>query len=226
MRVVTIDRAWVLKWLRRMAGAGLLVGLLGLVVVLYARSAVSGAARGRVFANALDVPEREVALVLGCSRYLAGGSENRYFTYRIDAVTALYDAGRIKYVLVSGDNSRKEYDEPTDMKEALVARGIPEENIYCDYAGFRTLDSVVRAREVFQANSFVVVSQRFHVDRALYLARERGIEAWGYPAQDVEGEHGRKTKIREELARVKAVLDVKVLGKEPKFLGEPVPVGG
>ena len=125
---------------------------------------------------------------------------------------------------MSGDNSRVEYDEPTDMMNALIAAGIPENRIHRDYAGFRTLDSVVRARDVFQEDAYIIVSQRFHVERALYIAKELGIEACGYPAREVGGNGGRRTKLREELARVKAVLDMRILKTQPKFRGEPVPI--
>lgn len=213
------------RWAKRLLVASGLAGVLGVVFVVWARHSVTSAGEGRIFHAVEEVPECEVALVLGCAREI-GGWPNRYFTYRMEAVRELYEAGKVREILVSGDNSRVGYDEPSDMKAALVEAGIPEERIHCDYAGFRTLDSVVRAREVFQVERMVVVSQEFHVQRALYLAREKGIEAHGFPALDVEGEAGRKTQLREELARVKAVLDVKVLGTEPKFLGEPVPVGG
>jgi SanA protein len=217
------ERAW--KRLRTLTKGFALLGLAGLVFVLWCRTSVIGAGEGRIMENAAEVPKCEVALVLGCSRLLSGKWENRYFNYRIDAVTELYEAGRVEHILVSGDNSRTEYDEPSDMKAALMERGIPEDRIHCDYAGFRTLDSVVRAKEVFKQDRIVIVSQEFHVQRALYLAQQKGIEAYGYPARDVEGEGGRKTKLREELARVKAVLDVKFLGTDPKFLGEPVLIG-
>jgi SanA protein len=213
---------------RRLRGWGkglVLSGLAGLVFFLWCRSEVIGAGEGRIMEAVVDVPECEVALVLGCSRLLSGKWENRYFNYRIDAVAELFEAGKVKHILVSGDNSRTDYDEPSDMKLALIERGIPEDRIHCDYAGFRTLDSVVRAKEVFQQDRFVIVSQEFHVQRALYLAREKGIEAYGYVARDVKGERAQKTKWREELARVKAVLDVKFLGTDPKFLGEPVLIG-
>ncbi len=170
------------------------------------------------------MPQCEVALVLGCARVLPNGSKNRFFKSRIEAVKVLWEAGRINQVLVSGDNSRTEYDEPTDMKKALVEAGLPEGRIHCDYAGFRTLDSVVRAHDVFLLERFVIVSQEFHVERALYLAQELGIEAFGFPAGDIAGRAGARTKAREELARVKAVLDMKLLNTQPKFRGDPVPI--
>lgn len=203
----------------------LLVVILAPVVAVWAsRGAIARSAEGRVFTEAAELPECDVALVLGCAKTLPNGRRNLYFKHRIAAVTALWESGRVRHILVSGDNSRKDYDEPTDMKEALVAAGLPAERIHCDYAGFRTLDSVVRARDVFLLERFVVVSQPFHVDRALYLARELGIEAYGFPARDVGGKAGFRTRAREDLARVKAVLDMKVLGTQPKFRGEPLPI--
>lgn len=211
-------RQWKL-WL--CLGLGGLLALMG--ALRYSRAAVAKSAEGRVFSDPANLPPSKVALVLGCAQEFEG-RENLYFKYRIEAVKELWEAGRVEHILVSGDNSRSDYDEPTDMKKALVAEGIPEDRIHCDYAGFRTLDSVVRAQKVFLLDRFVVVSQKFHVERALYLADELGIEAFGYPAKNVGGEGGRRTMAREELARVKAVLDMKVLKTNPKFLGDPVPI--
>lgn len=130
----------------------------------------------------------------------------------------------MKALLVSGDNGSRQYDEPTAMKAALVAAGVPAERIVCDYAGFRTLDSVVRAREVFGQSRFLVVSQRFHNERAIFLARRLGIEAVGLNAQDVPRSRALTTWLREYLARVQAVLDVTLLGTRPRFAGPPEPI--
>jgi len=126
---------------------------------------------------------------------------------------------------VSGDNSRKTYDEPADMKRALVRLGVPEDRIVCDYAGFSTLDSVVRAREVFLEEALIVVSQEFHVRRAIYIGKARGVDLIGFAARDVPRRHGIQTELRESLARFKAVLDVSLLGRRPRFLGEPIEIG-
>lgn len=142
----------------------------------------------------------------------------------MEAAVRLYQSGKVAALIVSGDNGSKEYDEATAMKDALVRAGIPEKSIYLDYAGFRTLDSVVRAKEVFGQEAFVVVSQRFHNERAIFLARQSGIKAIGYNAADLRGRRGLMTHLREYLARVQAVLDVKVLGTQPKFLGKAVVV--
>jgi SanA protein len=132
----------------------------------------------------------------------------------------------VEYLVVSGDNSRKDYDEPSAMREALMELGVPAERIYRDYAGFRTLDSVVRAQEIFGLDAPVFVSQRFHNQRALYLARSRGMEATAYEAWEPPLRYAMRTRAREVAARAAAVLDVRVLRRQPKFLGEPVLLGG
>ncbi len=187
---------------------------------------VLSAAQGRLFAEATNVPDRRVALVLGCSKQLPDGRENRFFMKRINAAAQLYHAGKCPALIVSGDNSVKGYDEPTDMKEALVAAGVPAARIYCDYAGFRTLDSVVRAREVFGQTRVIIVSQRFHNERAVYLAGQRGVEAIGFNAADAQLPWllRCKNQVRESLARVSAVLDAQVLGTKPRFLGPRVDI--
>lgn len=170
-----------------------------------------------------EVPSKKVALVLGTSEFLKNGSTNLYFKFRVEAVARLWNAGKIKYVLVSGDNSQKDYDEPSAMKEALIERGVPASRIVLDYAGFRTLDSVVRSKEVFGQDDILIVSQQFHVERALILADFKGIDAYGYNAVDVEVYSGFRTKVREYFARIKLWLDL-VIGVDPKFLGEPISI--
>ena len=169
-----------------------------------------------------DVPAMKTALVLGCAPTVAGGRPNLFFTKRMEAAAALYQAGKVRALMVSGDNGTRKYDEATAMKEALVKLGVPAKNIHPDYAGFRTLDSVVRAREVFGQSEFIVVSQRFHNERAVFLARQHGIPAVAYDAAAVRHSRALLTHLREWLVRVQVVLDVTVLGTKPKFLGDPV----
>lgn len=189
---------------------------------------VVSSASGRTYNDAASVPagERRVALVLGCSKNLPDGRSNRFFGKRIQAAAELYQAGKCPALIVSGDNGVEGYDEPTDMKEALIAKGVPESKIYCDYAGFRTLDSVVRAKAIFGQTRLIIVSQRTHNQRAIYLARDQGMDAIGYNAQDavLPWPKALKNWGREILARVAAVLDAKVLGTKPKFYGPPVKI--
>lgn len=169
------------------------------------------------------IPNEKVGLVLGTGKTLANGTPNLYFTYRMDAAAELYHAGKIKYLIVSGDNSRKNYNEPEDMKLALIEKGIPEHHIFEDFAGFRTLDSVVRAKEIFGQSSYIIISQRFHNERAVFLAQQNGIDAFGYNAKDVNRAAGFKTNLREKFARAKVYLDLWV-GIEPKFGGEKISI--
>ncbi|WP_349919923.1 SanA/YdcF family protein [Aeromonas veronii] len=172
------------------------------------------------------VPYNRVAVVLGTSKYLIGGSPNHYFKYRIKAAAELYNNGKVDYILVSGDNATVQYNEPRQMRRALIQAGIPASAIYSDYAGFRTLDSVVRAKEVFGQSRFTVVSQAFHNERAIFIARHFGIEAVGFNALDPSAYQGIRTRVREVGARLMGLLDLYVLDKGPKFLGEPIVIGG
>ena len=178
-----------------------------------------------IFNRIENLPHNRVGLVLGTSRRMADGRVNLYFKYRIEAAVALYKAGKVDYLLLSGDNKLSYYNEPLDMKKALLKAGIPEKALILDYAGFRTLDSVVRGKKVFGQQKMTIISQSFHNKRATYIARNYGIEAVGYNAQDVVGNEGLKTQIREVFARVKVVLDLFLLNTQPKFLGKPIQIG-
>ncbi|MCF7949128.1 MAG: YdcF family protein [Spirochaetia bacterium] len=169
-----------------------------------------------------SVPHNRVGLVLGTSRYLRSGGSNPYFRFRINAAAQLYHAGKIKYLIVSGDNSLHSYNEPQLMKEALKERGVPGNRIYADYAGFRTLDSVVRSKEVFGQKKLTIITQEFHGRRAVFIGRHKGIEAVAFAAGSVPAEFGLKVLVREVFAKVKAVLDVYVFHTQPRFLGEAV----
>lgn len=175
---------------------------------------------GRIFDKEFisDIPKCRVAVVLGCSKYLSNGQVNLYFQNRIDAAVELYNSGKIDCLIVSGDNHTVGYDEATDMMDSLVEAGIPEERIVCDYAGFRTLDSVVRANKVFGESKFIVISQEDHVRRAVFIARGFGIDAYGYVADDVNVRYSIMTRVREQFAKIYAVFDV-VIRRNPKFLG-------
>ena len=199
--------------------------LLGAVVVL-ARAMIIRGSTGHEYSAVDAVPKNKVGLVLGCVPRLSNGRANSFFTHRMTAALELYQAEKVEYLLVSGDNHHVLYDEPTAMKAALVAAGVPADRVVCDYAGFRTLDSVVRANKVFLEDSFTVVSQRFHNQRAIYIGRTYGLEVVGYNARDVRRRWSIKTRLREQLARVKTVLDIYVLHQKPKFLGDTIPIGG
>tara|TARA_B100000508_G_C11465730_1_gene282284 strand:+ start:11572 stop:12207 length:636 start_codon:yes stop_codon:yes gene_type:complete len=209
--------------IRRYLKIGLLAAVLVCIGIVVTNELVEQSAKDRVFNSTREIPSNKVGLLLGTAKYLGNGHKNLYYLYRIDAAVRLYKAGKIKYILVSGDNGNKNYDEPTDIKNDLMAKGVPEDRIYLDYAGFRTLDSVVRSKEIFGQKKVTVISQQFHNERAIFIANMKGVEAVGYNAKDVGGKFGLRVKIRERLARVKMMLDL-IFGKEPKFLGEKIQI--
>ena len=182
-------------------------------------------ARGTCYRSVDRIPVRMVGLVLGCVKK-TGSRDNLYFNTRIDAAEKLFKAGKVQYLIVSGDNHRNGYDEPTDMKAALVARGIPADHIYCDYAGLRTLDSVIRAQKVFGQDDCTIVSQRFHNERALYIAHRTGMpDAVAFDAEAVNTGSTLWMNVREIFARFMAVCDVEFFQRQPKFLGARVRIG-
>jgi SanA protein len=200
------------------------LGMVLLGFILYSNIRIDRYSKGKLYDTVSDVPHYHTALVLGTSPIGRNGGPNLYFLSRIDATVKLYEAGKIDRILVSGDNRKEEYNEPEEMKKALVDQGIPEEVIFLDYAGFRTLDSVVRAKEVFGQSEFIVVSQKFHNERAVFIAQKIGIKAAGFNAKDVRASYGFITHVRELGARCKVFIDL-LLGKKPHFLGEPVDIG-
>lgn len=184
---------------------------------------VSYSARGRIYSSTEKIPAAPVALLLGTSR-MYGGHLNAFYTKRIQAAADLYKSGKVRGIIVSGDNEKMNYNEPEDMRGDLIAEGVPEEFITPDYAGFRTLDSIIRAKKVFEQEKIIIVSQRFHVQRAIYLARQHGIDATAYVAADPPLRSSRiKVRAREILARAAAVLD-SCIGRDPRFLGKKEPV--
>jgi SanA protein len=200
--------------------------LVGVASVLAARVLIARAARNKTYSSVDLIPYRRVGLVLGCPRKIPGGWLNPFFENRIAAAAALYYQKKVDYLVVSGDNHVHGYDEPTDMKIALLEKGVPLDRIYLDYAGFRTLDSVVRVKEIFGQAQVTIISQRFHNERAIFLATHRGIDAIGFDAPDVDPAYAWKTRSREQFARVKAVLDIYVFHKQPHFLGQEIAIGG
>lgn len=199
----------------------LFLGAAAFAFAIWADGHVAARAAGRVYDNLDEIPKRDVALVLGTSKY-ANGRLNSFYVSRIRAAAALYNASKVDAILVSGDNGSEDYNEPAEMKADLVALGVPADFVTADYAGFRTLDSVYRAEEVFGLQTYTVVSQPFHLERALYLAGQRGQDAIGFAAYGPSGYWGRRVRAREVLARALAVLDVELLRREPRFLGDPV----
>lgn len=195
-----------------------------IVSILVCNRLIKKNAVQKLYSQVTEMPHNSVGLLLGTSPKLKNGNNNLYFDYRIQATANLYKARKIDYILISGDNRRDDYNEPEEMKQALIRKGVPLQAIYLDYAGLRTLDSVVRAKLVFGQNKLTVISQKFHNERAIYLAERNGIETIGFNADDVSAYAGFKTQLRELFARVKMFADL-ATGKKPRFLGEHIVIG-
>ncbi|MDX1301715.1 vancomycin high temperature exclusion protein [Photobacterium sp.] len=184
---------------------------------------VSAQTSDRIFSDTSLIPARSIGLVLGTSKYIAR-SLNPYYTYRMTAALELYEQRKISVFLLSGDNAHRSYNEPWTMKRDLLKAGIPEQDIVLDYAGFRTLDSIVRAKTIFDADHFLIISQKFHCERALFIAQSNNIDAICLAAPEPKGIAGFKIRLREVLARVKAVIDLYILDVKPRFLGPKEPI--
>lgn len=219
IRIMSFD----MKIFRRISMGVLIAVAVVLGVILVCNRIVIRAASAKIFDETGPIPANRVGLLLGTSPKLRNWQSNLYFDYRIEAAVALYQQKKISRLLVSGDNRRRNYNEPVEMKKALMARGIPDSVIVMDYAGIRTLDSVIRAKKIFGQDSLTIISQRFHNERALYIADRHGICAVGFNARDVDTYNGFKTNLRELLARVKMFIDL-FTGKGPRHLGDPIAV--
>ncbi len=179
---------------------------------------------GRTYSDLDAIPHRSVGLVLGCTKQLSNGNYNPFFSARVETATNLFHSGKIDYILVSGDNNRDSYNEPLDMRDSLIAAHVPPDRIYMDYAGLRTLDSVLRSKLVFGLQEITVISQHFHNQRAIYIAQHSGIDAIGFDAPDIGFRDKSGTMVREQFARAKMILDT-AFGKQPRFLGPVIRIG-
>lgn len=204
--------------LRKIGRAGVWTAAVFLFLLLGTNLWVVWSTRTRVFADPESLPANDVAVVLGTSNKLINGTPNPFFEYRIKMAATLYEAGKVKHFIVSGDNRTRFYNEPLEMKKALVKIGVPDSVITLDYAGLRTLDSIVRCKEVFGQNKITIVTQPFHCYRALFISEYYDMNAVAVMAQEPVLESN--VYFREYFARAKAVLDLYILKTEPRHLGD------
>lgn len=203
------------------------LGLSAIVIVVLANIWVVTSTESKVFLDYKELPDSnndKVALVLGTSHKLVNGSPNPFFENRIRAAAMLYKKGKVDHFILSGDNRTKYYNEPASMKKALMNYGIPDSVITLDYAGLRTLDSVVRSKEIFGQNKLIIITQSFHSYRALFISKYYHIDAVVLVAQEPAQETALKVYFREYFARTKAVLDLYILKTAPRHLGEKEPL--
>lgn len=208
---------------RKLVFAFIFLLIAGVVVLYICNHTVEKASKGKLYSDVQTIPYNKVGLLLGTSKFISDGRINPYYANRINAAAVLMKAGKIRYVIISGDNSRKGYNEPADMRNDLIKAGIDSSFIFLDYAGFRTFDSMIRLKEIFSQTSVTVISQPFHNQRAIYIASREGIDAIGFNAKDLSKNLGFKVQLREKFARVKMFLDFWV-GKQPKYLGKKITI--
>lgn len=213
-------------------GSGIARILKGLLYLLIAAALMIGAGNffiigqteSRVYSDLALVPENKVGVLLGTSKRISNGEANPHFQTRIKAAALLYAQGKITHILASGDNETEFYDEPSEMKKALIRAGVPDSAITLDKAGLRTLDSVVRAKEIFGLEKFTVITEAFHTYRAVFISRHYNLDAVAFAAEDVPPEFAVRSGVREWLARIWMLMDLYLFGAEPKYLGQPEPI--
>jgi len=198
--------------------------VVALVTIIAANTAVTNLTHGLTYTDPARLPNNRVGLLLGTAKYTAPGDINPFFEYRIAAAVELYRLRKIRVIVASGDNSAVSYNEPMRMRNELVRLGVPRKDIYLDYAGFSTLDSIVRLNRIFGQTRFTVISQKFQNERAIFIARHYDLDAVGFNAEDVPARWSIRVRVREYLARTKAFLDLYLLDTQPKFLGRAIHV--
>ena len=205
----------------------LIAGVFGIIILMLAVAIgldqwISLRTQPYIYDEVQTLPHRQVGVVLGTSKYYRTGVINQYYLYRIQGAINAYNSGKVKYLLLSGDNAQQSYNEPSTMRRDLIAAGIPASDIVLDYAGFRTLDSIVRTRKVFDTNDFIIITQRFHCERALFIALHMGIQAQCFAVPSPK--NMLSVRSREIFARLGALTDLYLLKREPRFLGPLIPI--
>ncbi|MFS7359505.1 outer membrane permeability protein SanA [Rahnella inusitata] len=205
----------------------IIAGVTGIVILMLAVAIgldqwISLRTQPYIYDEVQSLPHRQVGVVLGTSKYYRTGVINQYYLYRIQGAINAYNSGKVKYLLLSGDNAQQSYNEPSTMRRDLIAAGIPSSDIVLDYAGFRTLDSIVRTRKVFDTNDFIIITQRFHCERALFIALHMGIQAQCFAVPSPK--NMLSVRSREIFARLGALTDLYLLKREPRFLGPLIPI--
>jgi len=205
----------------------IIAGVTGIVILMLAVAIgldqwISLRTQPYIYDEVQSLPHRQVGVVLGTSKYYRTGVINQYYLYRIQGAINAYNSGKVKYLLLSGDNAQQSYNEPSTMRRDLIAAGMPSSDIVLDYAGFRTLDSIVRTRKVFDTNDFIIITQRFHCERALFIALHMGIQAQCFAVPSPK--NMLSVRSREIFARLGALTDLYLLKREPRFLGPLIPI--
>lgn len=208
--------------IKRLISGLLIVVILMIVTALGIDRWISWSTAPYIYDNLKSLPHRQVGVVLGTAKFYLNKSPNQYYHYRIRGAVNAYNSGKVNFLLLSGDNAQQSYNEPRTMQRDLIASGVAPGDIVLDYAGFRTLDSIVRTRKVFDTNDFIIITQRFHCERALFIAHHMGIQAQCFAVPSPK--NMLSVRMREVAARLGALVDLYIMKREPRFLGPLVPI--
>lgn len=181
---------------------------------------VVGTTSAKVYETQQQLPDHRMALVLGTSHRTVAGAPNPYFEKRMETAAELFKNGKADHFILSGDNRSRYYNEPIEMRKSLVKKGVPPTAITLDYAGLRTLDSIIRCKQIFGQDKITIITQPFHSYRALFISQYYDIDAVAMVAAEPDFENSVKVRLREYLARTKAVLDLYIFKTSPRYLGQ------
>jgi SanA protein len=200
----------------------ILTSFFAVIFYLFCNLLVINSSKQQIYFNDADIPKKQIALVLGARVYQNGSLSDIMSDRAITAIN-IYKEGKVDRILISGDHGKTTYDEVNAIKKYMLNNGVAEEDLFLDHAGFDTYDSVYRAKEIFQVESMTIITQEFHLYRAIYIANELQIDAIGLAADLRTYRSNVFNQVRESAARVKAVFDV-VLKAKPKYLGQKIPI--
>jgi SanA protein len=206
-----------MRWLKRIIIWG--IGTAALFLIL-CNVWVVATTSTNVYEKEEQLPSHRMALVLGTSHRTIAGGPNPYFEKRMETAASLFKNGKIDHFILSGDNRSRYYNEPNEMRKSLVSKGVPPTAITLDYAGLRTLDSIIRCKQIFGQDKITIITQPFHSYRALFISNYYEIDAVAMVAGEPTFESSVKVRVREYLARTKAVLDLYIFKTSPRYLGQ------
>ena len=208
--------------MKRLFRYGVVALAAGILLILAVNLLIYIQTKNYIYQSAADTPSAEAVLIPGAAIY-SDGTLSSIFRDRVDAAIKLYEAGKVSKILVSGDNSTDSHNEVNPVRVYLLSKGIPDEDIFLDHAGFDTYSSMYRARDIFGVTSIIISTQSFHLPRAIFIARSLGVNASGLNAD--KGSIPINNNIREVFADEKAVLDL-LINRKPKYLGNTIPIEG
>ena len=202
----------------------ILICVIGAGIIFVVNWYILKSTKSQIFYEQDKLSEKQTALLLG-ARVYSDGRLSHIMQDRAETAIEIYKMGKVDKILISGDHGTSEYDEVNTIKDYLLKKGVKSEDVFTDHAGFDTYDSVYRARDIFEVDSMIIVTQKFHLPRAVYIANSLGVESVGIVADKRRYVDKERNMIRESISRVKALLNV-IFKAQPKFLGEVISIGG